>query len=57
MEPFEDAFGPKAQRKQPRLDIGDFEELNRIGAASQEAEGMTEGETSTPGRWCHSNRR
>ncbi|KAF9642503.1 NGP1NT-domain-containing protein [Thelephora ganbajun] len=47
-EPFKDTFGPKAQRKRPRLDAGDFEELSRVGAASQETEGTAEGETSTP---------
>ena len=40
-EPFKDTFGPKAQRKRPRLDVGDFEELSRVGAASQEVEGET----------------
>ena len=50
-EPFKDTFGPKAQRKRPRLDVGDFEELSKVGAASQEAEGMAEDETSTPGEY------
>ena len=50
-EPFGDTFGPKAQRKRPRLDVGDFEELSRIGAASQETEVMAEGETSAPGEY------
>ncbi|KAG8903218.1 GTPase required for pre-60S ribosomal subunit nuclear export and maturation, partial [Tulasnella sp. 417] len=27
-EPFEDTFGPKSQRKRPRIDIGSFEELS-----------------------------
>ncbi|KIO26938.1 hypothetical protein M407DRAFT_7529 [Tulasnella calospora MUT 4182] len=27
-EPFEETFGPKAQRKRPRIDIGSFEELS-----------------------------
>ena len=46
-EPFKDTFGPKAQRKRPRLDVGDFEELSRVGATSQEVEG----ETSTLGEY------
>ncbi|KAG8903211.1 GTPase required for pre-60S ribosomal subunit nuclear export and maturation [Tulasnella sp. 403] len=33
-EPFQDTFGPKAQRKRPRVDVGTFEELS---AASREA--------------------
>lgn len=28
-EPFGDTFGPKAQRKRPRLDVGSFEELSK----------------------------
>jgi nuclear GTP-binding protein len=28
-EPFGDTFGPKAQRKKPRLDVGTFEELSK----------------------------
>lgn len=31
-EPFQDTFGPKAQRKKPRLDVGTFEELSQLGA-------------------------
>ena len=26
-EPFSDTFGPKAQRKKPRIDVGSFEEM------------------------------
>ncbi|KAH7886296.1 NGP1NT-domain-containing protein [Phlebopus sp. FC_14] len=38
-EPFSETFGPKAQRKKPRLDVGTFEELSKVGAAAaQEAE-------------------
>ncbi|KAK0209016.1 NUC091 domain-containing protein [Desarmillaria ectypa] len=33
-EPFKDTFGPKAQRKRPRIDAGNFEELSKIGAAA-----------------------
>ncbi|KAF9535719.1 NUC091 domain-containing protein [Crepidotus variabilis] len=35
-EPFSDTFGPKAQRKRPRIDAGTFEELGQIGAAAAE---------------------
>ncbi|OCH93004.1 NGP1NT-domain-containing protein [Obba rivulosa] len=31
-EPFHDTFGPKAQRKKPRLDVGTFEELSKMSA-------------------------
>lgn len=34
-EPFKDTFGPKAQRKKPRIDAGDFEELSKFGAAAE----------------------
>ncbi|KXN85716.1 Nucleolar GTP-binding protein 2 [Leucoagaricus sp. SymC.cos] len=38
-EPFSETFGPKAQRKRPRLDVGSFEELGKVGAtAAEEAE-------------------
>ncbi|KAG6827409.1 GTPase required for pre-60S ribosomal subunit nuclear export and maturation [Tricholoma furcatifolium] len=33
-EPFSETFGPKAQRKRPRIDAGSFEELGKIGAAA-----------------------
>ncbi|KAI0275442.1 NUC091 domain-containing protein [Gloeopeniophorella convolvens] len=35
-EPFAETFGPKAQRKRPRIDAGTFEELGRLGAAAAE---------------------
>ncbi|KAI0082149.1 NGP1NT-domain-containing protein [Panus rudis PR-1116 ss-1] len=35
-EPFQETFGPKAQRKKPRLDVGTFEELGQLGAAATE---------------------
>ncbi|KAI6008912.1 NGP1NT-domain-containing protein [Pisolithus orientalis] len=35
-EPFSDTFGPKAQRKRPKLDVGSFEELSKVGAAALE---------------------
>ncbi|EEB88024.1 hypothetical protein MPER_14386, partial [Moniliophthora perniciosa FA553] len=31
-----ETFGPKAQRKRPRVDAGDFEELSKMGAAAAE---------------------
>ncbi|KAI0789475.1 NGP1NT-domain-containing protein [Abortiporus biennis] len=33
-EPFKETFGPKAQRKRPRLEVGTFEELSQLGAAA-----------------------
>ncbi|KAG8953606.1 GTPase required for pre-60S ribosomal subunit nuclear export and maturation [Tulasnella sp. 419] len=33
-EPFSDTFGPKAQRKKPRLEVGSFEELVHAGNAA-----------------------
>ncbi|KAI0041804.1 NGP1NT-domain-containing protein [Auriscalpium vulgare] len=33
-ESFSETFGPKAQRKRPRLDVGTFEELSKLGAAA-----------------------
>ncbi|KAI0299929.1 NUC091 domain-containing protein [Russula brevipes] len=35
-EPFTNTFGPKAQRKRPRIDAGTFEELGKLGAAAAE---------------------
>jgi len=37
-EPFADTFGPKAQRKRPKIYAGTFEELG--AAAVKEAEGV-----------------
>ena len=38
-ETFKDTFGPKSQRKKPRLDVGTFEELGKASeAAAEEAE-------------------
>lgn len=38
-EPFSETFGPKAQRKKARIDVGTFEELSKLGtAAAEEAE-------------------
>lgn len=35
-EPFSETFGPKAQRKKAKLDVGTFEELSKLGAAAAE---------------------
>lgn len=40
-EPFADTFGPKAQRKRPKIEAGTFEELGQISAAA-----VTEAETA-----------
>ncbi|KAG5220198.1 GTPase required for pre-60S ribosomal nuclear export [Salix suchowensis] len=45
-EPFAETFGPKAQRKRPRVDAGTFEELSKIGAAAAE---QAEEEATTSG--------
>ncbi|KAI0964543.1 GTPase required for pre-60S ribosomal subunit nuclear export and maturation, partial [Taiwanofungus camphoratus] len=49
-EPFKDTFGPKAQRKKPRLDVGTFEELSKLGSAAAEeadsAADMVEGSSA-----------
>lgn len=36
VEPFGDTFGPKAQRKRPRIEAGSFDELSKLGAAAAE---------------------
>ncbi|KAJ7229196.1 NUC091 domain-containing protein [Mycena pura] len=35
VEPFGETFGPKAQRKRPRIDAGSFDELSTLGAAAE----------------------
>ncbi|KAI0756463.1 NGP1NT-domain-containing protein [Daedaleopsis nitida] len=41
-ETFKDTFGPKSQRKKPRLNVGTFEELGKVStAAAEEAESST----------------
>jgi nuclear GTP-binding protein len=35
-EPFSDTFGPKAQRKRPRLDVASFEDLVKARLAAEE---------------------
>ncbi|KAN0100159.1 NGP1NT (NUC091) domain containing protein [Tylopilus felleus] len=48
-EPFSETFGPKAQRKRPKLDVGTFEELSKVGAAAAErAEDLAEGSSVNP---------
>ncbi|KAH9926424.1 NUC091 domain-containing protein [Fomitopsis serialis] len=49
-EPFKETFGPKAQRKKPRLDVGTFEELVKQGdVAANEAEAAkSEGQEGEP---------
>ncbi|KAI5454183.1 GTPase required for pre-60S ribosomal subunit nuclear export and maturation [Naganishia albida] len=37
VEPFNDTFGPKAQRKRPRLDIGSMEELSQAATDAADA--------------------
>jgi nuclear GTP-binding protein len=43
-ESFGDTFGPKAQRKKPRIEASTFEELGKLGslAADEAAEAVTE---------------
>jgi nuclear GTP-binding protein len=43
-EPFSNTFGPKAQRKRPRINVGSFAEL---GESSQAASEAKEGRTSS----------
>ena len=49
-ETFKDTFGPKSQRKKPRLDVGTFEELGKASeAAADEAESSNvDGESGMP---------
>ncbi|KAI0714694.1 NGP1NT-domain-containing protein [Earliella scabrosa] len=43
-ETFKDTFGPKAQRKKPRIDVGTFEELGKASAAAvEEADNNAQG--------------
>ncbi|KAK7469085.1 GTPase required for pre-60S ribosomal subunit nuclear export and maturation [Stygiomarasmius scandens] len=49
-EPFSETFGPKAQRKRPRIDASDFAELSKMGAAAaEEAEAEEVQETDAAG--------
>ncbi|KAJ7602739.1 NUC091 domain-containing protein [Roridomyces roridus] len=49
VEPFSETFGPKAQRKRPRIDAGSFDELSKLGSAAEEAaaDAATENGTAT----------
>ena len=50
-EPLADTFGPKAQRKRPRIDVGSFEEFGKAGAAALEhAEEKSNGVINSEGR-------
>ena len=51
-EPFSNTFGPKAQRKRPRLDIGSIEELGESSASAvtTAAAGAVGGATEAGGR-------
>jgi nuclear GTP-binding protein len=47
-EPFNETFGPKAQRKRPRIDASSFEELGKRGAqAADEADLAHSGPSAT----------
>ena len=49
-EPFQDTFGPKAQRKRPKLDVGTFEELSKLSLeATEAAERSADATASTSG--------
>jgi len=48
-ESFGDTFGPKAQRKKPRLEVSTFEELSKAGAAAAEdAENQANNDAADP---------
>jgi nuclear GTP-binding protein len=47
VEPFGDTFGPKAQRKRPRIEAGSFDELSKLGAAAEEEAATTAGANGT----------
>ncbi|KAJ7292679.1 NUC091 domain-containing protein, partial [Mycena rebaudengoi] len=47
VEPFGDTFGPKAQRKRPRIEAGSFDELSKLGAAAEEEAAATAGANGT----------
>jgi nuclear GTP-binding protein len=36
VEPFSETFGPKAQRKRPRVEASSFEELGKLGSAIED---------------------
>ncbi|KDQ09127.1 hypothetical protein BOTBODRAFT_117615 [Botryobasidium botryosum FD-172 SS1] len=48
-EPFNDTFGPKAQRKKPRLEVGTFEDLVGAGIVDEISESLDAASMSTPG--------
>ncbi|KAJ7919391.1 NGP1NT-domain-containing protein [Mycena leptocephala] len=47
VEPFGDTFGPKAQRKRPRIEAASFDELSKLGAAAEEEAAGTALENGT----------
>ena len=48
-ESFSETFGPRAQRKKPRLDVGSFEELSQVSAAAvEQAEEIAEAQHENP---------
>jgi nuclear GTP-binding protein len=49
-EPFQDTFGPKAQRKRPRLDVSSFEELGKATAETAAGDEMVAETMAEPGR-------
>ncbi|TFK68228.1 NGP1NT-domain-containing protein [Pluteus cervinus] len=49
-EPFAETFGPKSQRKRPRVDAANFEELGKMGlAAAEEVETAVNNAEQGPG--------
>ena len=53
-EPFHETFGPKAQRKKPRIDVGTFEELSKLSLeAGEVAEQGLGGRNVAPDRELH----
>ena len=45
-EPFADTFGPKSQRKRPRIEVGTFEELSKAADGAIEEREEARGTTS-----------
>ena len=57
-EPFKETFGPKAQRKRPRIEVGTFEELGQLGATAADKAENDNVEDGTTGMYlpsCNSN--
>ncbi|KAF7297775.1 Nucleolar GTP-binding protein 2 [Mycena kentingensis (nom. inval.)] len=47
VEPFSETFGPKAQRKRPRIEASSFDELSKLGAAAADKAAATALENGT----------